>query len=345
MENKSEEYHTNILEGGFIMRLYHKIAALAASVFLLTSLVNAAMPDGYKGVVFDSLKGIPTQIPGFLNIPYFDKGDTGVTFHYTWSNMGDCHWRDGDPGKKVSLQMFGEGKDLVSGAAGLPDRDPSIPHISDSACYPAGKNAHLGWIQVGEWLNYTVHVNTAGTYKMILHESVVSTSQFTIVTFSGRAPDTVKGFPMSVRPPTDHELCHDYKWDTAAVKVTLDTGLYVVKITLNNEGFNFHGIKFVLDGTPVLQGKNQAPALKGLTVTPVVNGSNLTVSYSLAQAGISKISVFDCAGRSATPAIIRSQNAGSQKETIGLSNLGTGVHFVRVEHNGLREIKSFTVTR
>jgi hypothetical protein len=327
------------------MSLKQKAAIITAAYFLFASHLFAAMPANYTGVLFDSLKGIPTQIPGFLNIPYFDKGDSGVTFNYTWSNMGDCHWRDADKGKKVSLQMYGVGKDLVSGKPGLPDFDPSIPHISDSACYPPGANAHLGWIQVGEWLNYTVHVNTGGSYKMIVHESVVSTTQLIIVTFSGLEPDSIKGMPMSVRPPNDHELCHDYKWDTAAVKVTLDTGLYVVKISLNNEGFNFHGIKFVLDNTPIMREINTAQTQKGFGIIPIVNGNNLAVSYSLAQSGPAKISIYDCAGKLMVPVIFRNMNSGSQKEIIGLGKIGRGVYYVRIEQNGSREIKSFMLTR
>jgi hypothetical protein len=329
------------------MRLYQKAAIMAAACFLSASCLFAAMPTGYAGTVFDSLKGIPTQIPGFLNIPYFDKGDEGVTFHYTWNKNGDCFWRNNDPGKKVSLQMFAEGKDLVSGKPGLPDFDPSIPHISDSACYPPGANAHLGWIEHGEWLNYTVHVNTAGSYKMILHESVGSLTQAIIVTFSGLAPDTVKGMPMSVRPPNDHELVHDYKWDTAAVKATVDTGLYVVKITLlnNNDGFNFHGIKFVLDGGSAVTETNRGLIQKGLDIIPVVNGNNLSVSYSLAQSGPTTVSVYDCAGRATIPSIVRTLNAGSQKQSIGLGNMGRGVYYIRVEQNGFREVKPFTLTR
>jgi hypothetical protein len=318
------------------MRLYHKIAAMAASVFLLASIVNAAIPAGYAGTVFDSLKGKPSQIPGFVTAAYFDKGADGVTFHYTWTNMGDCHWRDGDPGKVVSLQFFGAYKDFVAGTVG---------GIVDSACYPVNANCHIGWVQSGEWLNYTVHVNTAGKYKMILHHSVVDTSNLILFNIGDLPTDSVGGLPASIRPPGDHEINHDWKWDTTKTRLVLDTGLYVLKVSFFHEGLNFHGMKFLLDaGSPVIQ-TNRGQVQNGFEVMPVVNGNNLTLSYSLAQAGVSRISVYDCAGRLMAPAIIKNQYAGTCTQTIGLSSLGTGVHFVRVEHSGLSEIKSFTVTR
>ena len=318
------------------MRLYHKIAAMAASVFLLVSLVSAAIPAGYTGTVFDSLKGIPAQIPGFVNAPYFDRGDSGVTFNYTWAKFGDCYWRNGDPGKKVSLQMFGTWNDFVAGTVG---------GIVDSAAYPAGKNAHIGWVQSGEWLKYTVHVNIAGKYKMILHHTVVDTSNLIIFNVGDLPPDSVGGLPICIRPPGDIEINHDWRWDTTKTRLTLDTGLFLIKVSFFHEGLNFHGMKFILDASSTAPGTKRDLIQKGLAVMPIVNGNNLSVSYSLAQSGSATVSVFDCAGRVMVPAVVRNLNAGGQKEIIGLGNMVRGVYFVRVEQNGFRETKSFTITR
>ncbi len=312
-----------------------KTAGTAASVFLLASLVSAAMPSGYAGTVFDSLKGIPAQIPGFVNAPYFDKGDSGVVFNYTWSNMGDCHWRDGDPGKKVSLQLFGTWNDFVAGTVG---------GIVDSAAYPPGKNAHIGWVQSGEWLKYTVHVNIAGNYKMILHHTVVDTSNLIIFNIGDLPADSVGGLPISIRPPGDVEINHDWRWDTTKTRLALDTGLFLIKVSFFHEGLNFHGMKFMLDGTSALPETNRGLVQKGHAVMPVVNGTNLSVSCSPAQAGPAAISVFDCAGR-VMVSVVRNLNAGGRTEIISLGNIGRGVYFVTVEQNGLRETKSFTITR
>jgi hypothetical protein len=317
------------------MRLNQKAAIMAAACFLFASYLFAAMPAGYTGTVFDSLKGIPAQIPGFVNAPYFDKGDSGVTFNYTWSNMGDCHWRDGDPGKKVSLQFFGTWNDFVAGTVG---------GIVDSAAYPPGKNAHIGWVQSGEWLKYTVHVNIAGSYKMILHHTVVDTSNLIIFNVGNLPADSVGGLPISIRPPGDVEINHDWRWDTTKTRLALDTGLFLIKVSYFHEGLNFHGMKFLLDNTSVLPEKNAAMARNGFAVTAFVNKSALSVSYSLAQAGPAAISVFDCAGR-AMVSVVRNLNAGGRTETIGLGKTVRGVYFVTVEQNGLRETKSFTITR
>jgi hypothetical protein len=307
---------------------------MAAAYFLFASSLFAAMPAGYAGTVFDSLKGTPAQIPGFVTAAYFDKGADGVTFHYTWTNMGDCFWRAGDPGRVVSLQFFGAWKDLVAGTVG---------GIVDSACYPVNANCHIGWVQSGEWLNYTVHVNTAGKYKMVLHHTVVDTSNLILFNIGDLPTDSVGGLPASIRPPGDHEINHDWKWDTTKTRLVLDTGLYVLKVSFFHEGLNFHGMKFLLDGGSAVTETNRGPAQRGLEIMPVVNGSNLFVSYSLAQAGQTAVSVFDCAGRVIVPSIVRNLTAGSQKQIISLGKISRGVYFVRVEQNGLHSVSPFNI--
>jgi hypothetical protein len=325
------------------MRLYHKIAAMAASVFLLASLVNAAMPAGYTGKVFSAapLNGVPQQIPGLVETPYFDEGGLDTTWHYAGGNLGDCFIRAGHGGTNVSLQWYGDYKDFVSRAD---------VRLVDSMCYPVNAHAHLGWIQTapnatsrGEWETYTVHVNTAGTYKMIFHESDVALPNLIVVTFSGLPPDSVKDMPLSIRPPLDHENYHDWKWDTTTTKLALDTGLYVVTLEFITGGWNFHAMKFVLDASSTISATKQGLMHNGFELMPVVNGNNLSVSYSLAQAGPTTVSVYDCAGRVIVPAIVRSMNAGSQKQTINLGNVSRGVYFVRVEQNGIKSVSPFNI--
>jgi hypothetical protein len=327
------------------MRLYHKIAAMAASVFLLASVVNAAMPANYTGKIFSAapLNGVPQQIPGLVETPYFDEGGLDTTWHYAGNNLGDCFIRANHGGTNVSLQWYGDYKDFVSRAD---------VRLVDSMCYPVNTHAHLGWIQTapnatsrGEWETYTVHVNTAGSYKMIFHESVVAVPNLILVTFSGLPTDSVKDQPLSIRPPADHENYHDWKYDTTATKLQLDTGLYVITLEFITGGWNFHAMKFVLDASSTISATKQGLMNNGFELMPVIIQNNLSVSYSLAQAGRTTVSVYDCAGRAMVPSISRNMNAGAQKQIVGIGNMGRGVYFVRVEQNGLRETKSFTITR
>lgn len=330
----------NFFKGDFIMRFYQKAVATAAANFLFTSYLFAAMPPGYTGTVFtgDTINGHAQQIPGLVLASYFDEGPDGVAYHYTdAANSGDCTVRNGHTGANVSIQNFGAEKDFVSG---------NVLAV-DSACYPPGVNNHLGWIHPGEWENYTVRATAAGTYKMVFHESVTTTPNLIVVTFSGLTPDSVVNEPLSIRPPGDHEIWHDWKWDTTANLISLDTGLYVMNLEFFQEaGWNFAAINFILQGgASAVRETNRSPMQKGFAVMPIVNGKDLSVSYSLIQAGLTTVSVFDCAGRDLVPVTTQNLTAGSHVQKFDLSNRGTGVHFVRIEQNGLSETRSFTLTR
>jgi hypothetical protein len=331
----------NFFNGVFVMRLYHKMAAMAASVLLLASLVGAAMPAGYTGTPFtgDTLKGRPQQIPGIIQSTFFDEGGEGISFHYPGGFQGDCNIRQGHAGANVAMQVFAKQHDYVAGTVG---------GIDDSAT----GSCHLSWLMWasatarGEWENYTVHVKTAGKYTLEMHESVIDTNNLNFVTFSGIKTDSVKHMGISIRPPGDHEVYHDWKWDMTPELITLDTGLYVLTLEFGNGLGNFASMKFTLQSTAVGPfGFKAGLGNKGFDLIPIVNGNSLTVSYSLRQAGPATVSIYDCAGRLMVPAIIRNLNAGIQKEIIGLGNMSPGMHFVRVEQNGLREIKPFTITR
>jgi hypothetical protein len=317
------------------MRFSRLLSLMAAACLFYVSTIFAAMPANYAGTVFDSLNHIPQQIPGLIYTPYFDSGADGVTFHYSGGNSGDCYFRAGDPASGVSLQYFGDYKDFVARAD---------VKIVDSACYWTPKQAHLGWIQNGEWLNYTVHVNTKGTYKMIFHESDVDANNLIVVTFSGLPPDSVKNMPVSARPPADHEAYHDWKWDTTGT-VDLDTGLYVMTLAFYQGAWNFHAIRFNLEGASAVAETPRGLGQKAFEVLPVLSGNNLIVSYSLRQAGNAAVSVFDCSGKMIATSTARNQNPGAQKQSISLKNVGRGVYFVTIEQNGLRQSQSFSITR
>jgi hypothetical protein len=323
---------------------------MAASILAFASFVNAAMPANYTGTVFSAapLNGIPQQIPGLVETAYFDEGAVGVTYNYFAGsqggdyNQGDCLVRTGHGGTDVSIQYYGAEKDFVSGNV----------LVNDSMCFPVNAHAHLGWIEPapnansrGEWENYTVHVNAAGNYKMIFHESDVNYPNLILVTFSGMKTDSVSNMPLSIRPPGDHEAYHDWKWDTTATKLALDTGLYVVTLEFITGAWNFHAMKFILDGASAVTEKSQGLRQEGLGLVAIANGNNLTLSYAAGQAGPARISVVDCAGRAVLSALDYCATAGSRTKMIPLQDVRRGVYFVKVEQNGLKETKSIFLAR
>jgi len=267
---------------------------------------------------------------------YFDEGADGVAYHYTYGFQGDCNIRQAYTGSNVAMQQFMANRDFVSGTTGgINDTDVNGSH----SCY-------LGWTVVGQWMNYTVHVDTAGTYALQLHESVAATPNVVAVTFSGVTTDSVKNMPLSINSPGDMEIWHDWKWDNTPNTITLDTGMYVLNFAFVQGGWNFAGMRFTLQSkvTGVVNCRvNHQLSVNEMSAQLV--GKSLTVSYMLGQAAQTKISIFDCAGRSVISDVKEDAAPGGHTVILNMGALSPGVHFARLELNGMSKVKSFFVTR
>jgi hypothetical protein len=319
--------------------MVHKCCIVMTALGLVTFLF-AAMPSGYQGTIFtgDTLKGHPQHLPGDIHMVYFDEGADGVAFHYMFTFQGDCMVRTGHTGTTVPMQGFQAWRDFLSGpVGGVNDTD-----VKHSSCY-------LGWTENKngdwEWMNYTVHVDTAGAYGLQIHESVAKYPNLIRVTFSGVATDSVVNTELSINSPGDLEIWHDWKWDDTPNKIVLDTGMYVLNVNLDVGNWNLACMRFKLVSPAggVVTPRVISPVPAQLSARLV--GNDLVVSYVLNEAGRATISVFDCTGRMVIPAATGSASSGCHTQTLNLKMCGPGVHFLKIEQNGISRVKSFYVTR
>jgi hypothetical protein len=321
--------------------------ALAVVCSGLGTVLFAAMPSNYDGHSYsgDPIKGKPIELPGMVKAVYFDEGGEGVGFHDNDAgHTGDPSMRVNADGQKITaddpvdMQKFSPNFDYVAGSG---------PAVADTM----KGTFHLSWLEAmsagqGEWYNYTVHVKTAGIYSMDFHWAVAIENGITSVGFSGMKPDSQINPPVCIRPSGDVEVYHDWRWDNAISTFTLDTGLYVVTLKFLKGNWNFDCMVFNLKSTRAVDPETQIHSgQKGLDVKSFVNGTEVEFSYSLNQAGPVTVSVFDCAGRSTIPDIIRNMSTGPHPQAVRLGAMSTGVHFVRVESNGHCEVKYFTIAR
>lgn len=133
---------------------------------------NAQIPADYKGKPFrDSLytRGAQ-QIPGRVELAYYDLGGEGVAYHdVSPENEGSklnrevhdygSHWRPGIPAY-IAFFRENEGVDISY----TKDWDDfNHPNKVD----PAVNQLYIGWEDDGEWTNYTVNVLKPGRYRII----------------------------------------------------------------------------------------------------------------------------------------------------------------------------------
>ena len=162
----------------------------------------------YKGTtgVQSAFLGSPVNLPGVVEAENFDNGGEGIAYHDTdGSNLGSVYRPDG-----VDLQACGEG----------------------------GYNT--GWTSNGEWLEYTVNVTSAGTYRMDARVSSLSGGSFHIE-FDGA---NVTGGTVAV-PNTGGWQ----NWQTVSRNVTLSAGVHVMRYFVDQQAFNVNKFTFTSTAT------------------------------------------------------------------------------------------------
>jgi hypothetical protein len=147
---------------------FGKKLAVIAPILSIPLAAATQIPKDYKGTAFrDSVysRG-PQQIPGRVELAYYDLGGEGVAYHdSTPENEGAKlnhtagHWRPGVPAY-IAFFRENEGVDI---SYTKDFADFNHPNKVD----PAVNQLYLGWESNGEWTNYTVFVNQPGRYRII----------------------------------------------------------------------------------------------------------------------------------------------------------------------------------
>ena len=148
------------------------------SALVLTCMIAAAMPSGYRGTPFRDQfhTSGPQVIPGTVQSALYDLGGEGLAYHDSdvvnqGSKLNHTEFRRGGPtGELVKHCRRGTGEytcffrenEGVDISYTKDFADFSHPNLFD----PPKNQLYVGWEEEGEWTNYTVRVKTAGTYRM-----------------------------------------------------------------------------------------------------------------------------------------------------------------------------------
>jgi len=179
--------------------------------------------------------GSPVAIPGTVDAANFDNGGEGVAYHdLTAGNSGGA-FRSTD----VDLEASSEG------------------------------GYDVGWIDAGEYLNYTVNVTAPGTYTAHLRVAAIAGASLHIG-FNG--PSNV--WKVVSVPNTGGWQA----WTTVDVSVTLGQGLQQLTLLFDTPGMNIRSV--TVDGSS----SAPPPVSSGNTVT-VPPGGDLQAAINASQPG------------------------------------------------------------
>ena len=197
----------------------------ALLLFSLFAGASLAQPATYQGKPY---LGYPQSIPGRVQMELYDKGGAGVAYVDSDPvNNGSGTLNKGDT--LVERFRQDEGVDL---SYTKQDIDKTVNGAQEQV-----GELYLGWTAAGEWVNYTVNVEAAGTYSITAH-------------MTSRTADAVVRFALDdedlagpVRLPS---TTHWHIWCTAGLaKVQLAKGVHVLRLSVVKEGnFNLDYLDF-----------------------------------------------------------------------------------------------------
>lgn len=186
--------------------------------------------------------GKPINIPGTLQVEYYDKGGEGAAYHDNDpENQGDASYRAND------------GVDIVSGNGGRA----------------------IGYTNTGEWTEYTIDVKEAGSYS---YKATVSSG----TTNSGFSINLKKGNTITKLadvkvPQTGSNDWGTYKVVEGTLSKDLEAGEQILRITITGSSCNIDKIQFICTASGISEVVADTESIDGATYN--LSGQKVNDNY------------------------------------------------------------------
>ncbi|MDA3890835.1 MAG: hypothetical protein PF517_04135 [Salinivirgaceae bacterium] len=137
---------------------------IAAGMLLIAACNSSNTSSNYIGKAYEDevYKGGAQTISGKLQCEYYDFGGEGVAFHDTDSaNSGSGALNPAD-GSYLHEFRMNEPVDISY----TKFREPAIDNTPYNFVDPEKEQLYVGWTKPGEWMKYTINVETEGMYQL-----------------------------------------------------------------------------------------------------------------------------------------------------------------------------------
>jgi hypothetical protein len=325
----------------------------------------AAIPDGYKGTPFNDAVQTkpPLHIPGKIQCEYYDFGGKGVAYDKCLpkknglnegANFNQNEMKCNEGGTEYLCHFRDTESVPVSYTKPCCDVDAGLNKVTQTL-----QQIYIGWTPPGEWVNYTVHVDSPAVYSLNFMYTAPFPKgvDFTLALNNKVVVDKVT-VPNSSKTGSQTDALRWHRWNKAEAfaEITLpDTGLQLLTLTisytdatLNEQLGNFDYFEFVKKSSlvkvdPAL--KNQSPSSFRLSVPETVSNKSAQVSFSLTSAGQTTLAIFDCAGNRVMQNAKENLAVGTYNRMLDLSSLSNGVYFLQLSQGAKKATSKLTVYR
>jgi hypothetical protein len=302
----------------------------------LAASARADIPAGYTGKPFDpavaggvgiiptTVKAGPYSIPGRLDFVNYDMGGEMVAFH-----AGDHILDKAGHGYRTDMPVPTFSKTSMMEGDVWYDNGTAL----DGTPYPSATTSdfYIGAVQVGDWFNFTVNVQTAGTY------SLSSTWSSGNGPPGGEGGDGSMGLEVFVNGtklatwtaefPNYQTTTNFHNWKSypSFATVTLEAGAQLIKLQSTSKHLNLDYVDFELAGADggLDNGDSSSSGSPGSGSAGTSGSSGTGTSGTLASSGAAPTSgSISASGAPATSG--STSSSGTNPATSGDTSSGSG---------------------
>jgi len=254
--------------------------------------------------------GSPFALPTRIEAEDFDLGGEGVAYH-----------------------------DIDSGNSGGQYR--TTEDVDIEACSDVGGGYNVGWIEPGEWLEYTVIVAAAGEYTIEARVATLNPLRRFHVEFNGIDKTGDIAVPLTGSWQN---------WESVSATVTLEAGTQVMKFVPTTNGFNLNYFDIVVEAVADVPDQRSVGHVLHPCYPNPFNPST-TISYDLESPAIVSLTVYDMAGRLVRTLVAAESSSAGRHEVVwnGRDETGqiaaAGVYFYRLDAGGFSETRRMSLVK
>ena len=240
-------------------------------------------------------------IPGIINGIDYDLGKRGYAYQDTdYQNIGNGSWNNG-------WSFRNDGVDIE------PCADP----------FSSGYN--IGWIENGEWINYTVNVQQSGMYDVYFRVASENSNGKLLVKLDGQFFINYLNIP---------NTGGWQNWETiSANNLSLNSGTHLFQIQAITGGFNYNYAEFVLTSSSVDDEEQSIKEFKLLQNYPNPFNPDTNIKFFVPYRSNVEIKLFDLTGRIISTLENREFEAGNYNLKLNAEslNLSSGIYFYQAQ--------------
>ena len=248
------------------------------------------------------------------------------------------------PPTRIEAEDFDVGGDGVAyedtDAGNTGNQYRTSEDVDIESCSDAGGGYNVGWLRVGEWLEYTVDVPGAGEYAIDVRVASHSAGGTFHITFDG----IDKTGDVTV-PVTGGWQA----WTTVSTTATLDPGTHVMRFVPTVEGFNLNYMD--IDAPTAVASGSQLPGYTLHPCTPNPFNPSTTIVYDLPRPATVDLVVYDVTGRVVRTLVAAGTVPAGRHEAVwnGRDDAGraaaSGMYFLRLDAGEYAETRRLTLIR